>query len=94
MLFVVIILSIVSANHYRVDIHNAYEALNSYKIESVETNFGKLSYIDIGTGEPVLISHGIFGGYDQVYITLNNVLGEDYRKIAPPVLDIQALIYH
>lgn len=39
--------------------------------------------MDQGTGETILISHGIFGGYDQAYVSLKSLVGEDYRKIAP-----------
>ena len=55
-----------------------YEA----KAESVETSFGKVSYIDEGDGETFLIIHGITGGYDQGF----DVMGErvdTYRIIAP-----------
>ena len=73
----------VLAIRYSLDIRKAYDRLDDYQVESVDTAFGQMSYIDSGTGEPVLISHGIFGGYDQAIVTLNNLLGESYRKIAP-----------
>ena len=38
-----------------------YEA----KAKTVNTSYGRISYIDEGKGEPVLICHGICGGYDQ-----------------------------
>jgi pimeloyl-ACP methyl ester carboxylesterase len=31
----------------------------------------------------VLLSHGIFGGYDQAYASLIDIVGDDYRKLAP-----------
>jgi hypothetical protein len=39
--------------------------------------------MDEGTGETILISHGIFGGYDQAYVSLKSLVGDDFRKIAP-----------
>jgi len=42
-----------------------------------------MSYIDEGTGQAILISHGIFGGYDQAYVSLKRLVGADYRKISP-----------
>jgi len=73
----------ITSIRYNSDIRQAYGRLNSYQINSINTEFGQMSYIDEGTGEDVLISHGIFGGYDQGYVSLNNILGEEHRKIAP-----------
>lgn len=42
-----------------------------------------MSYMDEGYGETILISHGIFGGYDQAYTSLKSFVGNNYRKIAP-----------
>ena len=55
-----------------------YEA----KAKSIDCSYGKISYIDEGTGETFLVIHGITGGYDQGF----DVLGgrtDDYRVIAP-----------
>jgi pimeloyl-ACP methyl ester carboxylesterase len=41
-----------------------------------------MSYVDEGFGEVIIISHGIFGGYDQGYNNLYSIFGENYRKIA------------
>lgn len=77
------VFSIITAIRYKADIKKAYDRLDSYQAESINTEFGQLSYIDAGRGEPVLISHGIFGGYDQGYLSINSILGEEYRLIAP-----------
>ncbi len=79
----VLVFSIITFIRYNLDIRQAYDRLNGYQIDSINTEFGQMSYIDEGTGEAVLISHGIFGGYDQAYVSLNNIMGEEYRKIAP-----------
>lgn len=68
---------------FRHDMNAARNRLAAYDVQTVETTFGTLSYVDEGVGEPVLISHGIFGGYDQGFVTLDSLLGEGYRKIAP-----------
>lgn len=55
-----------------------YEAMS----ESIETSYGKITYIDKGEGETFFIIHGITGGYDQGF----DVMGErtdQYRIIAP-----------
>lgn len=82
-MFIVCIFSIITVIRYNIDIHKAYDRLNSYPVESIDTEYGKVSFIDSGTGEAVLFSHGIFGGYDQAFVSLYNVLGEEYRKITP-----------
>lgn len=82
-LFVALALSVTTSIRYNLEIRKAYDRLDSYQIETINTELGKMSYIDSGAGEPVLISHGIFGGYDQAIVSLRNILGEGYRKIAP-----------
>ncbi len=68
---------------YQQDIRQAYERLEKYQPDVIMTEYGEISYLDEGAGEVVLLSHGIFGGYDQAIISLRNILGEQYRKIAP-----------
>lgn len=67
---------------YHSDIKTAYKRLEDYDIKTIETEFGMMTYVDEGTGEAVLISHGIFGGYDQGFVSLNQVTGINYRKIS------------
>jgi len=52
------------------------------KTQAIETSFGKLTYIDEGTGEPLLICHGICGGFDQAYDTAKD-FNNQFRIIAP-----------
>lgn len=79
-LFVLITIVVIQ---YKIDIKNAYERLNNYNIKVINTDYGKISYMDQGTGETILISHGIFGGYDQAFVSLKDLVGDSYRKIAP-----------
>ena len=58
------------------------ERLAAYGAETVNLNYGKMSYADTGKGEVILSVHGIFGGYDQAYDTCKD-LSPDYRIIAP-----------
>lgn len=55
-----------------------------YKVMAkvADTSYGKVSYIDEGQGEEILICHGICGGYDQAYDTLAKG-GNSYRILAP-----------
>lgn len=57
-------------------------AVYKAKASTIETSFGKLTYIDEGQGVPILSSHGICGGYDQAYDTLADKV-DRYRVIAP-----------
>lgn len=68
---------------YNKDIKNSYDRLNNYETDKINTEFGKMSYMDEGDGEAILISHGIFGGYDQAFGSLKSFVEDDYRKIAP-----------
>ena len=74
---------IILFTQYKIGIKNDYERLNSYNIKTINTDYGKMSYMDQGAGEAILLSHGIFGGYDQAFVSLEDLLGKDYRKIAP-----------
>jgi pimeloyl-ACP methyl ester carboxylesterase len=76
-------LIIVMAIQYFADIRKAYERLERFHAKAVNTSFGKMSYLDEGSGDAVLLSHGIFGGYDQAFASLKGLMGSDCRKIAP-----------
>lgn len=67
---------------YVIDMRRAYKRLEEYEATSFQSEFGKMSYVDEGQGEAILISHGIYGGYDQGIISLKGLVGENFRKIA------------
>jgi len=52
------------------------------KVQTVQTSYGTMSYIDEGEGETLLVCHGIFGGYDQGYNSFKE-LSNQYRILAP-----------
>lgn len=89
MLFKIILLAlafllVLIVVRYFICISRANTRLNSYKemTSSIDTSFGKMTYIDKGSGEAILICHGICGGYDQAYDALKDRV-DDYRIIAP-----------
>lgn len=82
LLALVVIFSIITAIQYRRDIKAANERLALYSAKTLKTEFGTMSYVDEGIGEAILISHGIFGGYDQGLVSLTQVTGENYRKVS------------
>ena len=57
-------------------------AVYQEKARSLQTTQGKVSYIDEGTGTPVLVCHGICGGYDQGFDVLKDKT-DSFRVIAP-----------
>lgn len=83
LLLVLAAIGIIITLQYVGDIGAAYKRLGHYDAKTIDTGHGRISYIDEGSGETILISHGIFGGYDQAYESLKGLLGDDYRKIAP-----------
>jgi pimeloyl-ACP methyl ester carboxylesterase len=72
----------ISCTSYSKTINESYQKLKTYNVKTLDTEFGIMSYVDEGSGEAVIISHGIFGGYDQGYSNLCSIFGENYRKIA------------
>ena len=83
---VIAVFAVFSAVNYRRDMNQAYELLAAFDAETTDTSFGQMSFVQSGSveGEPVILVHGIFGGYDQASVSLNSLLSDNYRKIAPP----------
>jgi pimeloyl-ACP methyl ester carboxylesterase len=71
-----------SCASYSKIINESYQKLEAYNVKTFDTEYGIMSYVDEGFGEAIIISHGIFGGYDQGYQNLYSIFGENYRKIA------------
>lgn len=67
----------------RKSIKESYNRLQEYPIEVLETEFGNMAYVTSGEGETILLSHGIFGGYDQGIVSLQLLVGNDFQKISP-----------
>ncbi len=68
---------------YRRDIQIAYSRLDSIERQVVETECGRIEVAIRGEGEPVLVSHGIGGGFDQGLGLVEAYLGDGYKVIAP-----------
>lgn len=49
---------------YRCDLQRDFERLHAFDPSIVETPFGRVEYAQAGEGPPVLVVHGVFGGYD------------------------------
>ncbi|WP_455277578.1 alpha/beta fold hydrolase [[Eubacterium] cellulosolvens] len=51
--------------------------------KTVQTNHGLLEYGEEGGGYPVLVIHGVGGGYNQGLILGKTLLGDEFRLISP-----------
>jgi 2-hydroxy-6-oxonona-2,4-dienedioate hydrolase len=49
----------------------------------IETGCGPIEYATFGEGDPVLVVHGIFGGFDQGLVIARGNVGERFRSIVP-----------
>lgn len=68
---------------YRRDIRDAYDHLESLERQIVETDCGPIEAAVRGEGEPVLVIHGISGGFDQGLGISQSSFGDGYKVIAP-----------
>lgn len=46
---------------YRQDMRRAWERINSFPTQRLQTRFGTIEYADQGEGLPLLVSHGVLG---------------------------------
>lgn len=66
-------LAVLIVMRFRHDMHIAQERLNRRVAQVFQTGCGPIEYATFGQGAPVLIRHGIFGGFDQgLNIARNN----------------------
>ena len=68
---------------YRRDIKNVYSTLSSLDRQIMDTSCGPIEVAIRGQGEPVLVVHGISGGFDQGLGIAQAYLGEGYQFIVP-----------
>lgn len=54
-----------------------------YEAREIYSPFGTIEFLDVGEGTPVLISHGIMGGWDHGFMLADRILGLGYRLIIP-----------
>jgi hypothetical protein len=66
---------------YESDMRRAYAAIERSASETVETSIGTVEYCTRGDGVPVLVSHGIVGGFDQAIQTGESLLETDAQLV-------------
>jgi pimeloyl-ACP methyl ester carboxylesterase len=67
---------------YRHDLREAQRRLDAVDRDTISTPFGAVEYAVRGTGEPLLVSHGIFHGCDGALLSVRD-LAPGRRVIAP-----------
>jgi pimeloyl-ACP methyl ester carboxylesterase len=79
---VVIVAALVYAR-FRRDIRAARERVQNLGSQVTETECGPVEYATLGEGTPVLVVHGILGGFDQGLVIARGNVGEEFRSIVP-----------
>ena len=80
---VAVVVALLIYARYRRDIRIAQEHLKSGGSQVVETACGPIEYATVGEGYPVLVVHGIFGGFDQGLVIARGNVGQGFRSIVP-----------
>jgi pimeloyl-ACP methyl ester carboxylesterase len=69
---------------YREDMRRAWDRINSFPTQWLETRFGTIEYADQGEGAPLLLSHGVLGCHvDTDNGWWADLAGPGFRVIGP-----------
>jgi hypothetical protein len=68
---------------YAEHIRRAEERLSSLERKTVDSAWGTIEYAERGSGIPLLVSHGIGGGFDACVVTAEVWAGEGLHVIGP-----------
>ena len=79
---IVVIAALVYAR-FRRDMRAARGRLQSGGSQVIETDCGPIEYATFGKGTPVLVVHGILGGFDQGLVIARGNVGPGFRSIVP-----------
>jgi pimeloyl-ACP methyl ester carboxylesterase len=74
---------VIFVSKHRQGISNAYDRLERRESMTIETSCGQVEYSTHGEGYPVIIVHGIFGGFDQGMVMARGQIGEKFKSIVP-----------
>ena len=80
-ILLIFILVIVIPKYLR-ELHSAQKKVSTYLPFTVQTPIVPIEYYRTGNGYPILISHGITGGFDQGLGLAKNYIGGEYDLIA------------
>jgi pimeloyl-ACP methyl ester carboxylesterase len=88
----ILIVAVLGYARFVRDIRAARQRLQSEDSQVIETVCGPIEYATFGAsadasstevGDPVLVVHGIFGGFDQGLVIARGNVGDRFRSIAP-----------
>jgi pimeloyl-ACP methyl ester carboxylesterase len=68
---------------YRRDLARDWQRLAAFESAVVETPYGRVEYAQAGDGPPVLVVHGVFGGYDFGVGVGRGHVPAGYRVVSP-----------
>jgi pimeloyl-ACP methyl ester carboxylesterase len=68
---------------YRAEMREARQRVSAVAAATIDTRWGRVEYVDQGDGVPVFLSHGVFGGHDNVRDLVDLWFGTQYRAIGP-----------
>lgn len=83
LLIAIIVVAVLVYRRCRRDIRTSQAQLKSGSSQVVDTDCGPIEYATFGEGAPVLVVHGIFGGFDQGLVVAQGNVGGNFRSIAP-----------
>ena len=79
----VVVFAVLVYARFQRDMRAARESLRGEGIQVIETTCGPIEYASFGIGDPVLVVHGIFGGFDQGLVIAQGSVGERFHSIVP-----------
>jgi pimeloyl-ACP methyl ester carboxylesterase len=79
----IVVVAVLVYARYRRDMRSAQARLLSGGSQVIETDCGPIEYATFGGGYPVLVVHGIFGGFDQGLVVARGNVGEEFHSIVP-----------
>jgi 2-hydroxy-6-oxonona-2,4-dienedioate hydrolase len=79
----IVVVAVLAYARYRRDMRAAQERLQSGGSKVIETDCGPIEYATFGEGSPVLVVHGIFGGFDQGLLIARGNVGNEFHSIVP-----------
>jgi pimeloyl-ACP methyl ester carboxylesterase len=68
---------------YAAEMRRARDRVAAVPSNKLATRWGPVEFVDEGSGVPLLISHGVLGGHDNIRDLADLWVGPDYRAIGP-----------
>jgi pimeloyl-ACP methyl ester carboxylesterase len=79
----IVVVAVLGYARFVRDIRAARERMRGERSQVIEMDCGPIEYASFGEGDPVLVVHGIFGGFDQGVVIAQGNVGEGFHSIVP-----------